>query len=123
MRQWLSFDRDTLDQEFRALPRKDMIDLFEAMKAYRMEVETGWVVKNYGNGLLMIKPSNKGAGRCLFFAVRSVSRGGQNVEELIALLAYKKESQDVPKAHIRTARSRMSQYEEEKRSGGNHGLS
>ena len=69
----------------------DRIGLFEAMKLYRIGASTGYVLKSYGNRLLMIKPKN-GQGRCLFFCLNE--KAGK--QELVALLAYKKEGQKLP---------------------------
>lgn len=72
------------------------------MKAYRLELETGFVVKSYGDGLMMIKAANRTAGRCLFFMV-----SGEDSDSLVALLAYKKESDEAPKRVLETALERM----------------
>lgn len=68
-----------------------------------MEVAGGFVVKSYGDGLMMIKAANHTQGRCLFFTVREE----QGDEVLTALVAYKKETQEAPERVIETARKRM----------------
>ena len=102
-RRWTSFDRETTNREFDALPYEDRKALFEAMKAYRMHIGTGYQVDSYGGGLFRIKPSNRTQGRCLFFSQEE--RNGEVV--LTALLAYKKEGRKAPKSQIETARRRM----------------
>jgi len=78
------------------------------MKAFRLEIEGSYKVKNYGGGLLMIKSSNRAQGRCLFFTLVE----SDDVETLVALLAYKKESQEAPKQVIETARARLRRFRE-----------
>jgi phage-related protein len=97
-RHWSSFDYDTTNREFLALPGRD-----RAAPKYAKGEEGRWIVKDYGDGLMMIKPSNRTQGRCLFFTVREI----EGHEELIALLAYKKESQGAPARVLDTARERM----------------
>jgi hypothetical protein len=79
--------------------------LFHAMALYSREIAIGHVVKNYGNGLLMLKAANRSCGRCLFFAVEH-----SDETVLIALLAYKKGSNEVPANLLATARKRRQQY-------------
>lgn len=56
----------------------------------------------------MIKPNNQSQGRCLFFCVQSkMGPNGDATEELIALLGYKKETQEAPANIIETARHRL----------------
>jgi hypothetical protein len=52
---WTSFNRRVTDREFDALPLSDMVKLFEAMGKYARQVRAGYVVKEYGNGIKMIK--------------------------------------------------------------------
>ena len=75
------------------------------MKLFALTANIGYTVKNYGDGLMMIKPKD-GQGRCLFFT--QVELAGQL--ELIALLAYKKESQKLPDSVRRTALARKKTY-------------
>ena len=93
----------TTNRELLALPEADFLRLTAAMKAYAIEEPSGYVIKNYGEGLMMIKDASHGQGRGLFFSVRIV--GGEEV--LTLLLAYKKESQEAPARVIETARRRM----------------
>ena len=101
-RKFEPFDAETIKREFLALPSEDASSLKFAMESYQWDLGTGYVVKNYGQGLYMIKDSSHGQGRCLFF--RTVA--GQP-ERLVALLIYKKESQEAPARVIETARKRM----------------
>ena len=73
-------------------------------------LEGGFVVRDYGDGLLMIKATNRTAGRCLFFTL------DENDSTLaIALLGYKKESNEAPKFLIATARERRRRYLDSRR--------
>jgi phage-related protein len=103
VRRWLPFDRHTINRELLALPSEDYYRLTSAMLAYRKQQTSGFVVDNYGEGLMMVKDDSRGQGRCLFFTVREVD--GEEV--LTALLVYKKESEKADKAALRTARRRM----------------
>lgn len=80
------------------------------MKAYVTDEVDKCVVKNYGDGLHMIKARGQGQGRCLYFTrvIEPIARGpdGEQVENLVALLFYKKETQDVPSHVLETARAR-----------------
>ena len=87
----------------RALPKEAYHKLSEAMLAYRLDTRVGYVVKGYGDGLMMVKDDSHGAGRCLFFTVREEA----GVDVLVALLVYKKESEEAPKRVIDAARKRM----------------
>ncbi len=100
-RRWSSFDRETTNKEFATIPIDDRVRLFEAMKLYRLDARIGYVIKNYGEGLMMLKPTS-GAGRCLFFCEPT-----ETGQELVALLAYKKEWQKAPEQLVRMARLRM----------------
>lgn len=81
-------------------------DLKWAMECYQSSRDVNYTVKNYGNDLLMIK--GRGQGRCLFFGQEIVD----DMERLIVLLIYKKESQEVPTRVLKTARERMTRYKE-----------
>ena len=107
-RKWRPFDQETLKKEFATIPHPDQRKLFFAMENYRDNTGIVYVVKNYGDGLMMIKDRSKGSGRCLFFTVREV----EGVEQLVMLIAYKKESDEVPAAVLSTARERMNDYAE-----------
>ncbi len=54
----------------------------------------------------MIKATNSTSGRCLFFTPH---REG-DVETLVALMFYKKESDDAPSALLDAARERRGRY-------------
>jgi phage-related protein len=75
------------------------------MKLYRQDAGIGYLVKNYGDGLWMIKPQH-GQGRCLFFMIAKSTES----TELIALLAYKKESRKAPDRLLALAKQRMDGY-------------
>lgn len=107
-RHWTSFDKHVTDREFLALPVDDRVGLFEAMKLYRLDAGIGYVVKSYGLGLLMIKPK-EGQGRCLFFCVVEV----KGAQELVALLAYKKETRKLPDRLKKLALERMRDFLDE----------
>lgn len=53
----------------------------------------------------MIKATNHTSGRCLFFTIDT-----EEPTKLVALLAYKKESDEAPESLIRTARERRGRY-------------
>lgn len=101
-RRWRAFDRETIDKEMRALPKEAYHKLSEAMLAYRLDTRIGYVVRNYGDGLMMVKDDSHGAGRCLFFTIHEEA----GVDVLVALLVYK-ESEEAPKRVIDAARRRM----------------
>jgi phage-related protein len=108
-RHWKSFDQDVTNKEFRDLPIDDLIGLFEAMKLFRYDLGIGYVIKNYGDGLMMIKAKH-GQGRCLFFTIVEVI----GTQELIVLTSYKKETQNLPDSVKRLAVQRMRLYLERK---------
>ena len=93
----------TTNRELLALPQTDFLRLTAAMKAYAIDESSGYVVKSYGDRLMMIKDASHGQGRGLFFSVRVV--GGEEVMTL--LLVYKKESREAPARVVETARRRM----------------
>lgn len=100
----MSFHRETTDAEFRDLPTRDYHRLTLAMREYARETRSGYVVKSYGEGLMMLKDASQGQGRALFFTIRRDEGGA---ERLTLLLVYKKESQEAPKRVLDTARQRM----------------
>lgn len=106
-RHWKSFNKEITNREFLALSVEDRLGLFEAMKLYRLDAGIGYVVKNYGKGLMMIKPKD-GQGRCLFFTTVET----EGVQELVALLAYKKEGQKMPERLKNLALQRMATYQQ-----------
>ena len=61
---------ETINREFAALPPDDYFRLGEAMLAYRLDQGAGYIVQNYGDGLMMVKDAAHGQGRCLFFSIR-----------------------------------------------------
>lgn len=101
-RKFEPFDALVINREFMALPTVDAAELKFAMQNYQDDLGVGYTVRNYGDGLLMLKPSSRSQGRCLFF-YREVVDG---VERLVALLIYKKESQEVPVRILKAARER-----------------
>ena len=109
-RRWISFDYEVTNKEFAALPVEDRQSLFKAMKAYGEVAESGFVVKDYRGGLYMLKPTNRTQGRCLFF--RKVKKSDS--ETLVALLIYKKESLEVLRNILATAKQRLATSEEGK---------
>ena len=102
-RRWRAFDVEAINREFAALPLEDHLCLQQTMLAYRSGEGEGYVVRNYGEGLMMVKDAAQGQGRCLFFSVH-LERG---TEILTALLVYKKESQEAPQRVLDTARRRL----------------
>jgi hypothetical protein len=77
-RKFEPFDAETIKREFLALPSEDASSLKFAMESYPWDLGTGYFVKNYGQGLFMIKDSSHGHGRCLFF-----TRVAGNPERLV----------------------------------------
>ena len=77
------------------------------MKLYADDAGIGYIVKNYGDGLMMIKPKDT-QGRCLFFTVIETSER----QTLVALLAYKKEGQKLSERLRKLASERMKRYME-----------
>ncbi len=85
----------------------DCIRLFGAMKLYANDAGVGYIVKSYGDGLMMIKPKES-QGRCLFFTVIENSER----QTLVAILAYKKEGQKLPERVRKLAQERIKRYME-----------
>ena len=108
LRQFEPFDEAVIIRELRELPRDERRALFWAMESYQNDSGLAYLVKNYGAGLMMIRDRSHGQGRCLFFKRESVVRpDGTKLERLTSLLVYKKESDEVPEAVLKTARQRM----------------
>ena len=107
IRKFRAFDPDVINRELASLPQNDFVDLRLAMHRYQEGLEVGYTVKDYGDGLMMIKGGRQ--GRCLWFHEGEAENG---LRILIALLIYKKESQEVPDRILRTARARMNQRKE-----------
>ncbi|MEX2242909.1 MAG: hypothetical protein WD716_03580 [Fimbriimonadaceae bacterium] len=107
-RRWVAFDRERMNDEFRAMPSYDRGTLFDAMAAYRKRSEIVWMVDRYAGGLMRIRSRSKtSSGRCLFFATTKL-RAGE--ETLVAVTAYKKEATAVPRHVLRRAMSRMEEW-------------
>lgn len=102
VRKFEAFDQATINEEFLALTRADFRDLTHAMAQYQRGEESGYIVKNYGDGLMMIKGNRQ--GRCLWFSTDRIEDG---IQVLTALLVYKKETMRVPDRILQTARERM----------------
>jgi hypothetical protein len=107
-RRWSSFDTEITNKEAAALPSEDRKKLFRSMKAYVSDEEGKCVVRNYGGGLYMIKDRSQGQGRCLFFTVHLENAAElDQIEMLVALMFYKKESQEIPGQIFETAQARL----------------
>ena len=104
-RKWTSFHSDTTNAELSVIPQPHRAALYAAMSAYAQDLPIRYVVKPYGDGLMMIKASNGTAGRCLFF---HDSESGALI--CVAVLFYKKESDEVPQRILSTAKARMNEY-------------
>ncbi len=102
LRKFEAFDQATINEEFLALPRADFRDLTHAMAQFQRGEESGYILKNYGDDLMMIKGNRQ--GRCLWFTTNRVEDG---MQILTALLVYKKETMRVPDRILQTARERM----------------
>ena len=72
------------------------------MEQFQRGEVSGYTVRNFGDGLMMIKDNRQ--GRCLWFSADRVEHG---VQILTALLVYKKETMRVPDRILQTARQRM----------------
>ena len=108
LRKFEPFDEAVIIRELRELPRDERRALFWAMENYQNDSGFAYLVKSYGDGLMMIRDRSHGQGRCLFFKRESVVQpDGTKLERLISLLVYKKESNNVPEAVLKTARQRM----------------
>jgi len=107
---WASFDPEITNAELETIPYPDRGALYQAMSAFAEGLDIKHVAKNYGDGLMMIKASNGTSGRCLFFC----EQAGDSMKP-IALLFYKKESQDAPKHVIEAGRKRKNVFQERKR--------
>ena len=98
-RKFEPFNSDVIRKEFFSLPATDATALRIAMAAYQMELGTGCVIKDYKDGLWMLKDASRVQGRCLFFR--------QEPHRLVVVLIYKKESDEAPLRVIDAARKRM----------------
>ena len=101
---WINCDDATLVAEMRTIPQPDRGLLFFSMDRYAKGDDAGFVLKSYGDGLLMLK-KDKRSGRCLFF-----THSPDDARTLVLLRAYKKEKDDAPAHLIDAARERMRRY-------------
>jgi len=62
-RKFEPFDAETINREFLALSSEDASSLKFAMQSYQWDLGSGYVVRNYGGGLFMIKDSSHRQGR------------------------------------------------------------
>ena len=53
VRKFEAFDQATINEEFLALTRADFRDLTHAMAQFQRGEESGYAVKNYGDGLMI----------------------------------------------------------------------
>lgn len=60
MREFRPFDAETIRKELLRLPAKDHKALTVAMLAYQEELESGYRLRDYGDGLKMITDSGIG---------------------------------------------------------------
>jgi hypothetical protein len=100
-----------MKKELLSIPKEERGALFDAMGAYRRQGDPIWIVNRYAGGLLRIRSKAKSAaGRCLFFATVKL-RSGE--ETLVALTAYKKEGEAVPKNVLKRATTRMEEWKKQ----------
>ena len=85
------------------------------MANYQADLGFGYVIKHYGQGLMMLKASNRSQGRNLFFFSKRMDdpTSGETLDQLVVVLIYKKESQEAPSRLIETARQRMRAFQHE----------
>jgi|GEM_PF-1710799 len=108
-RKFIAYDAETINEELLSLSKADFLDLTLAMEYFQNASEAKYTVKNYDDGLMMIKGNRQ--GRCLWFFKGETVDG---IEILIVVLVYKKETQRVPSKVLETARSRMAMYREKR---------
>jgi phage-related protein len=101
-RKFRPFDRETIVGELSTLESVHRGKLFFAMECYAKRDELGHagpaLVKRYGGGIEMIRhQDNEYQGRLLFY----------EGDAYIILVAYKKETEDVPRRILETAHARM----------------
>lgn len=94
---------------FRAIPQPDRGLLFFAMQRFAQGDDAGFMLRAYGDDLLMLKKKGR-SGRSLFFTYDD-----KDNTKLVLLLAYKKESDEAPESLIRTARERRRRYIESRK--------
>ncbi len=107
IRKWQAFDVETINREMLALTQEDKAKLHSAMKECRQNSGIGYIVKSYGNEVMMIRANDHSQGRCLFFSVSEVN----GVQILTALVVYKKEKDEVPASVLKRAEKRKQDFE------------
>ncbi|MHB8636524.1 MAG: hypothetical protein ACYC96_08630 [Fimbriimonadaceae bacterium] len=106
---WTNFDDDILVAEMRTIPQPDRGLLFFAMQRFARGDDAGFTLKKYGDDLLMLKKNGR-SGRSLFFTYDE-----SDETKLVLLLAYKKESDEVPESVLKSARHRRGHYVQRRR--------
>jgi phage-related protein len=106
VRKWTSFNSEITNSELSTIPQPHRAALYAAMSAYAQDLAVRYVVKSYGDGLKMVKASNGTAGRCLFF---HESKSDSLI--CVAVLFYKKESDEIPQRLLSAAKARMNDYQ------------
>ena len=106
---WTNFDDEILVAEMRTIPQPDRGLSFFAMQRFAQGDNAGFTLKNYGDGLIMLKKKSR-SGRSLFFTYDEADEA-----KLVLLLAYKKESDEAPESLINAARERRGRYIEGRR--------
>src|SRR5580704_11709269 len=111
LRQWVYCDEELIRREFAEIPAKDRAKLMAVMEHYRtvgLGNPSPAQIDVYGGGirrLRHIKPAYQ--GRLLFF----VADRAAEIERLVVLTVFKKQSQDVPKYVLDRAEARKVQFE------------
>ena len=103
---WEAWNQKRYEKELAALPLEDHKALVLAMEAYRQFRESGFTHKHYPKGVEMVTDAGNWQGRCLFF---SLGLFGE-VEILVVVLVYKKETQELPTQILRLAQDRKRDY-------------
>lgn len=104
--QFKPYNERTIKKEIASIPAQDQSKLLSAMKSFENGELTGFILKDYSDGIKMLTDSGRGQGRCIFFT--------EDKEVAVILKVYKKETQKLPKAVIDTAIRRKKDYEENK---------
>ena len=108
---FVNYHTETLVGELATIPQPDRGALYLAMDRYAKGDRTGFTLRNYGAGLLMVK-KDRLSGRALF------SHDEETGPRPVLLLAYKKESDEAPSHIIVTARERRGRWIEARRRNG-----
>ena len=108
---FINYDNETIAAELGGIPSPDLGLLFSAMGRYSEGDDVGFTIKDYDEGLLMLKKDRRN-GRLLF------SHDATTGPRPVSLLAYKKESQKAPQNLIATARERRGRWIEARKRGG-----